>query len=115
MRIPPGHTLPTGAERLSLDPGNTMVHVLRTTRPAPARLPRPAPALQPVADPVEPVEPAPPPPGTATPTRERWTIWRVQIAAGHEPCFGTAQRFVCADTGCRLRARCLGLRAEWLR
>lgn len=89
-----------------------MVHVLRTPPAAPVRLPRPAQALRPVADPVE---PAPPPPGTATPTRERWTIWRAQIAAGHEPCFGTAQRFVCADTGCRLRARCLGLRAEWLR
>lgn len=51
----------------------------------------------------------------ATPTAERWAIWQQQLAAGREPCFGTPLRFLCDDTDCRLRARCLNLRAEWLR
>lgn len=46
---------------------------------------------------------------------ERWDIWCVQLAAGCEPCFATAQRFLCADTDCVWRERCLGLRAEWMR
>lgn len=58
-------------------------------------------------------------PGAANPEGpgggERWRIWRLQIAAGHEPCFGTPERFGCDVLDCPWRARCLGLRAEWLR
>jgi hypothetical protein len=46
---------------------------------------------------------------------ERWQIWRAQLAAGREPCFGTPQRFLCEDAQCSWREHCLGLRAEWLR
>ncbi|MBX6419744.1 MAG: hypothetical protein IRZ06_01885 [Nevskia sp.] len=52
------------------------------------------------------------PPG---PTARRWAIWLKQMAAGHEPCFGTEDRYTCADTGCPYRAECLRSRADWLR
>lgn len=46
---------------------------------------------------------------------ERWAIWRRQIASGREPCFATPERFGCTELRCPWRARCLALRAEWLR
>lgn len=43
----------------------------------------------------------------------RYVIWGMQVEAGHEPCFGTAVRFVCDEYECPFRKECLGLRAHW--
>lgn len=56
-----------------------------------------------------------PPPKNAKSCSERWNIWRGQLAAGHEPCFATSQRFHCQDVDCPWREQCMRLRAEWLR
>jgi hypothetical protein len=45
----------------------------------------------------------------------RYAIWATQQAAGHEPCFGTARRYTCAEVDCAFRAECLQLRASWRR
>lgn len=45
----------------------------------------------------------------------RWGVWQRQLEAGHEPCFGTSERFFCAETDCPFRSECLGLRAAWKR
>lgn len=48
-------------------------------------------------------------------TRWRWQILGEQMRSGHEPCFQTERRHACGETGCRWRAECLSLRADWLR
>lgn len=48
-------------------------------------------------------------------TRWRWQILGAQMRAGHEPCFQTERRHTCGETGCRWRAECLSLRADWVR
>jgi len=59
-------------------------------------------------------------PGSSTSSRAsdsgwRHTVWAAQVSAGHEPCFGTAYRFVCDEASCPWRRDCLRLRAEWRR
>ena len=48
-------------------------------------------------------------------TRRRYAIWAKQVAAGHEPCFGTSSRLVCAEADCPYRMECRSLRAPWRR
>lgn len=48
-------------------------------------------------------------------TQHRWRILTEQMREGHEPCFQTERRHMCGVTGCRWRAECLSLRADWLR
>ncbi len=42
-------------------------------------------------------------------------IRKQQVLDGHEPCFGTEQRYNCAETECPWRKPCQRLRAAWLR
>lgn len=46
--------------------------------------------------------------------KRRYEIWSAQIAAGKEPCFGTARRFLCDEPDCAWREECLRLRAQWM-
>lgn len=97
--------VPLDATRASLD------HVHRHLLPRPAD--RPAHRRRPPHS--RESELALAPKGDTATQRERWTIWRAQLASGSEPCFATEKRFLCGDDGCVWRSHCLRLRAEWLR
>ena len=43
----------------------------------------------------------------------RWEIWKIQIRAGHEPCFRTEKRYLCRERQCQWRTECRALRAQW--
>lgn len=42
-------------------------------------------------------------------------IHRLQLADGHEPCFGSERGRRCAEADCPWRRRCAGLVAHWMR
>lgn len=59
-----------------------------------------------------PADPAPP--ALTTPVQRRWHVIRLQLSAGHAPCFGTEHRYFCAERErCGYRVECLSLRAVW--
>lgn len=48
------------------------------------------------------------------PVQRRWHILRLQLRAGHAPCFGTELRHRCGERHrCAFSAECLALRAVW--